>query len=71
MQNMVAAAIQFKVEPMAVEENMKKAYEMISRCCNESKANLLVLPESFTTGFTPKGTAENLWDVVDTIPGKL
>jgi predicted amidohydrolase len=71
MQNMVAAAIQFKVEPMAVEENMKKAYEMIARCCNESKANLLVLPESFTTGFTPRGSSEDLWDTVDTIPGKL
>jgi predicted amidohydrolase len=71
MQNIVAAAVQFSVEPMAVERNMNRAYELISECHQASKANLIVLPESVTTGFTPKGKAEDLWDAVDTIPGKL
>jgi predicted amidohydrolase len=56
---------------MAVERNMNRAYELISECHQASKANLIVLPESVTTGFTPKGKAEDLWDAVDTIPGKL
>jgi len=71
MQKMVAAAVQFSVEPMAVERNMDRAYELISECHKASGANLIVLPESFTTGFTPKGKAEDLWDVVDEIPGRL
>ncbi len=71
MQKIVAAAVQFSVEPMAVERNMDRAYELISQCSKASKANLIVLPESFTTGFTPRGKAEDLWDVVDTIPGRL
>ncbi len=71
MQKIVAAAVQFSVEPMAVERNMNRAYELISECHMASKANLIVLPESVTTGFTPKGKAEDLWDAVDTIPGKL
>ncbi|OGK07473.1 MAG: nitrilase [Candidatus Riflebacteria bacterium GWC2_50_8] len=71
MQKMVAAAVQFSVEPMAVERNMDRAYELISECHKASSANLIVLPESFTTGFTPKGGAEDLWEVVDTIPGRL
>jgi len=36
-----------------------------------SGARLLVLPESFTTGFTPKGSRHDLWHAVDTIPGRL
>ncbi|KAF1080029.1 MAG: Aliphatic amidase AmiE [Candidatus Rifleibacterium amylolyticum] len=71
MQKVVAAAVQFSVEPMAVERNMDRAYELISECHKVSGANLIVLPESFTTGFTPKGKAEDLWDVVDEIPGRL
>ncbi len=70
MSNIIAAALQFMVEPMQVERNMKKAYEMVKACCEECNANLLVLPESFTTGFTPLGTAEDLWDAVETMPGK-
>ncbi|MBU1108208.1 MAG: carbon-nitrogen hydrolase family protein [Candidatus Riflebacteria bacterium] len=71
MQKMVAAAVQFSVEPMAVERNMDRAYELISECHKASNANLIVLPESFTTGFTPKGNVEDLWEIVDTIPGRL
>ncbi len=71
MQKIIAAAVQFSVEPMAVERNMNRAYQLISECHETSKANLIVLPESVTTGFTPRGKAEDLWEVVDTIPGKL
>ncbi|MGW7369322.1 nitrilase-related carbon-nitrogen hydrolase, partial [Streptomyces sp. NPDC054841] len=34
-------------------------------------AELVVLPESVTTGFTPALTAEELWDLVDDVPGTL
>ena len=71
MKRIVTAAIQFSTIPMAIDKNLDKAYEYITECHNLSKARLMVLPESFTTGFTPVGSVRNLWDAVDTIPGKL
>lgn len=71
MQKIIGAAIQFSVEPMNVEKNMNRAYEMISSCHEASGANLIVLPESFATGFTPTGDTKSLWECADTIPGKL
>jgi predicted amidohydrolase len=71
MQRLTTAAVQFSVEPMEVQKNLDRAYKFISDCCHQSKARLIVLPESFTTGFTPKGTVTDLWNAVDTIPGRL
>ena len=71
MKRIVAAAIQFFAESMNVERNLDRAYELMTECHRASKARLIVLPESFTTGFTPKGNSEELWDVVDKIPGRL
>lgn len=71
MRSFVAAAVQFAVEPMNVRENLLRAECMIDRCVKESKAELLVLPESFTTGFTPLGGVEDLWDAVSPIPGPI
>lgn len=71
MKKIVAAAVQFYCEPMNIERNMDKAYEMISACHETSGANLIVLPESFTTGFTLQGTPESIWEKLDTTPGKL
>ncbi|MFZ2955572.1 MAG: carbon-nitrogen hydrolase family protein, partial [Candidatus Ozemobacteraceae bacterium] len=71
MKRIVSAAVQFSVEPMCVELNLNRAYKLISECCKASKPDLIVLPESFTTGFTPMGSTEDLWKAVDFMPGKL
>lgn len=71
MRSFVAAAVQFAVEPMNVKENLSRAEGWIDRCVKESGAKLVVLPESFTTGFTPVGGAEDLWDAVSEIPGPV
>lgn len=71
MKNFVSAAIQFEAEPMNVKVNLQKAYHLIGNCKRETGASLMVLPETFTTGFTPTGNAESLWDVVDFVPGSL
>ncbi|MBF0544171.1 MAG: carbon-nitrogen hydrolase family protein [Candidatus Riflebacteria bacterium] len=71
MKKFVAAAVQFHSEPMAVERNIKRAYELLKECKQASNAKLIVLPESFTTGFTPIGTSFDLWKATDTIPGKF
>lgn len=71
MRSFVAAAVQFAVEPMDVKENLSRAEMWVDRCVKESQAELVVLPESFTTGFTPLGDAKDLWDAVSEIPGPL
>lgn len=71
MKSFTAAALQFPITPMAVRENMERAHQLITECHRTCHADLMVLPESFTTGFTPVGTTADLWNAVDTIPGKL
>ncbi len=71
MKRIVTAAVQFSVQPMAVDRNLQRAGEIIRECKRVSHADLIVLPESFTTGFTPVGSIKDLWEAVDTIPGRL
>ena len=71
MRRMIGAAVQFSLEPMDVRANLEKAEGWIDACVRESRADLVVLPESFTTGFTPRGSAADLWDAVAPIPGPL
>jgi len=71
MKRFVAASVQFSVKPMDTEENMKIAKDWVYRCHESSLADLIVLPESVTTGFSPAGDVGALWDVIDAIPGKF
>jgi predicted amidohydrolase len=56
---------------MAVRENVQKAVAWTERAVRENGAQLVVLPETVTTGFTPGCPAEELWDCVDTLPGRM
>jgi predicted amidohydrolase len=71
MKRIVAAALQLPVEPMAVESNLARAHRLLLETHRRCKASLYVLPESFTTGFTPVGGLSALWKAVDAIPGRL
>ena len=71
MQRFTIACAQFAVTPMAVRENVQKAVAWIERAVRETGARLVVLPETVTTGFTPGCPAEELWERVDTLPGRL
>jgi predicted amidohydrolase len=42
---------------------------MVERCVAETGAELVVLPETATTGFTPGVPVEELWSLVDEVPG--
>lgn len=70
MQRFTIACAQFAVTPMAVRENVQKAAAWVERAVRETGARLIVLPETVTTGFTPGCPAEELWDLVDTLPGQ-
>ncbi len=71
MQKFTAACAQFAITPLAVRENVQKAVHWIERAVRENGAQLVVLPETLTTGCVPGLSPEELWDRVDVIPGAL
>ena len=71
-----AAAIQLnpaqgRLTADSISTNADRAVTMIRECVEATGAELVVLPESVTTGFTPGCTPEELWDLVTDIPGAI
>ncbi|HUW78179.1 MAG TPA: carbon-nitrogen hydrolase family protein [Candidatus Nanopelagicaceae bacterium] len=76
MRAFTAAAIQISPVPgplsaESIEANIAKALEYVQRCAVATGAELVVLPETVTTGFTPGVSPEKLWDLIDVIPGSI
>ncbi len=71
MKTFIAACAQFAITPNDVTANVEKAAHWLERAVRENEAEMLVLPETITTGFSPGMGAEELWDLVDTIPGRI
>lgn len=74
MRAFTAAAVQVAPRPdvltrAVVKENIAHAARWVTRCVETTGAELVVLPESVTTGFTPGLAATELWDLIDTVPG--
>jgi predicted amidohydrolase len=74
MRPLTAAALQLAPHPgpltaNSVGENLNRAVELVERCVGATGAELLVLPETVTTGFTPGIAADELWDLMSPIPG--
>lgn len=71
MKRFVGACAQFSVRPLAVRENFDKCLAWVQRAVHEDGAELVVLPETVTTGFTPGCPVGELWDRVEALPGPL
>jgi predicted amidohydrolase len=74
MRPLTAAVLQLAPHPgpltaNSVAENLNHAVELVERCVGATGAELLVLPEAVTTGFTPGIPADELWDLMGPIPG--
>ena len=72
----VAAAVQVAPRPgpltaEVVAANSAHAVDWVQRCVEATGAELVVLPESVTTGFTPGIAADHLWELVSAIPGPV
>jgi|SRR5947207_9261598 len=72
----VAAAVQLApvpgpLTPESVEANLDSCVDHVQRCVAATAAELVVLPEAATTGFTPGVDPERLWDLVSEIPGPV
>jgi predicted amidohydrolase len=76
MRAFTAAAVQLApapgpLSPETVRKNLDKCVDFTRRCVDATGAELVVLPESATTGFTPDCSTEELWDLVSEIPGPV
>jgi deaminated glutathione amidase len=76
MRPVTVAAVQ--VAPVAqplteavIEANTARALALVRDCVSATGAELVVLPESVTTGFTTGLDAGGLWDLVSDIPGQV
>jgi predicted amidohydrolase len=76
MRAFTAAALQLAPlpEPLSrstIEANCSKAAEWVQRCVDASGAELVVLPETASTGFTLGCSPEDLWDLISDVPGPV
>ena len=71
MQRFTAACAQFAITPMDAAANTAKAAAWTRRAVDETGAQLVVLPETVTTGFVPDVGPDGLWDMVDALPGRF
>ncbi len=76
MRAFTAAAVQIAPAPgpltaESVVANLAKTVDFTRRCVQATGADLVVLPESATTGFTPGIPTEALWELVSDLPGAM
>jgi deaminated glutathione amidase len=76
MREFVAAAVQVAPSPrpltaQSLAGNCDGAATLVRECVAATGAELVVLPESVTTGFTPGVDVETLWQLVSEIPGPV
>lgn len=76
MRTVIAAAVQTAPLPHpltagSVTANLANCVEHVRRCVDATGAELVVLPETATTGFTPGVTADVLWDLMSELPGAM
>ena len=75
MRAVTVAAVQVAPShgPLSAESiaaNCEHAARMVRDCVAATGAELVVLPESVTTGFTPGVDVATLWDLVSGDPGR-
>jgi deaminated glutathione amidase len=76
MRAFTAAAVQVAPAPgplgaQTVKANLEQLAEQVERCVAATGAELVVLPETATTGWTPGVDAETLWGLVSDVPGPV
>lgn len=71
MKEFTAACVQIAIQPNNVQANIQKGVSWLQKAVHEHQANLVVFPETVTTGYETDLTAEDLWDLVDEAPGLI
>jgi predicted amidohydrolase len=65
------APLSAPLTPETVAANCAKGADWLRRCVAATDAELVVLPETASTGFVTGTSPEELWDVVSTVPGPV
>jgi len=71
MKEFVAACVQIAVTPNDVQANVDKGVVWLENAVGEYEADLVVFPETVTTSFVTGLDANDLWDLVDEVPGRI
>jgi beta-ureidopropionase len=71
MKEFIAACVQIAIAPNDVQANIEKGVTWLEKAVREYEAELVVLPETVTTGFETGLAVEDLWDLVDEAPGRI
>lgn len=71
MKDFIAACVQIAITPNDVEANVNKGVNWLRKAVEEYQAELVVFPETVTTGYEPGLSADDLWDLVDQAPGRI
>lgn len=71
MKEFVAACVQIAIRPNDVQANIDKGIIWLKKAVSEYEAELVVFPETVTTGYETDLSPEDLWDLVDEAPGRI
>jgi predicted amidohydrolase len=71
MKEFTIAGAQIAIQPNKPEENTKKMAEWVGKAVDFCAPQIVVFPETATTGFVTGLSKEELWDLVDTVPGRF
>lgn len=71
MKEFIAACVQIAITPNDVQANINKGTVWLERACTDYQADLVVFPETVTTGYETNLEAGDLWDLVDEAPGRI
>ena len=71
MKEFTVAVAQIAITPNDVQANVDKGVVWLKKAVSEYGAELVVFPETVTTGYETGLSAEELWDLVDEAPGRI
>ena len=71
MKDFIAACVQIAISPNDVQANVEKGLSWLEKAVEEYEAQLVVFPETVTTGYDTGLSAEELWDLVDEVGGEI
>jgi predicted amidohydrolase len=71
VKDFIAACVQISITPNDVDANVAKGVTWLEKAVQEYDAQLVVFPETITTGYDTGLSAEGLWALVDEAGGRI
>lgn len=71
MKEFIAACVQIAITPNDIQANIEKSVVWLEKAVKENDAELIVFPETVTTGFVTNLEVNELWDLLDDAPGRI